>query len=49
MRNTNEQKGSQAAYRSVHLIGKVKIIAEHIKEHERQKESAEICVGNLTE
>jgi len=42
-------KGSKAAYRSVHLLGEVKVIAKYIKHDEEQREIAEECVGNLAE
>jgi len=42
-------KESKAAYRSVHLLGKVKVIAKHIKRDEGQKKIAEVCVGKLVE
>ena len=46
---TKTTKGSKAAYRSVHRLGKVKVIAKYIKHDEGQKEIAEVCVGNLAE
>jgi len=42
-------KGSKPAYRLIHLLGKVKVIAKYIKHDEGQKEIAEVCVGNLAE
>jgi hypothetical protein len=49
MRNTKDHKRSKAAYHSVLLRGKVKVIAKYIKHDEGQKEIAEVCVGNLAE
>ena len=46
---TKGHKGSQEAYRSVHLLGKVKAIAKYIKHDEGQKEISQVCVGNIAE
>jgi hypothetical protein len=49
MRSTKDHEKSQAAYRSVHILAKVKVTAKYIKHDEGQKEIAEVCVRNFAE